>query len=65
MVSIASVYRDIHAKIIIAVQSGIIGQSSIEHLLALKVAHEGERRLTDRERRYYAGKIEPLLDSLR
>lgn len=61
MASFASVYRDIHARIIIAVQSGVIGQSSIEHRLALKVAHEGHKKLSGRERRYYFGKIEPLL----
>jgi hypothetical protein len=61
MASFASVYRDIHARIIIAVQSGLIGQSSIEHRLALKVAHEGDENLSERERRYYCGKIEPLL----
>ncbi|KQP82871.1 hypothetical protein ASF57_12100 [Methylobacterium sp. Leaf117] len=61
MVSFASVYRDIHARIIIAVESGIIGQSSAEHILALKVAHEGEERLNERERRYYRGRVMPLL----
>jgi hypothetical protein len=64
MASFDLVYRDIHAKIIIAVQSGLIGQSSIEHLLALKVAHEGEEKLSERERRYYSGRVEPLLDGV-
>lgn len=64
MVSFASVYRDIHARIIIAVQSGIIKQSSIEHLLALKVAHEGMGKLSEREKRYYCWRIEPLLSNV-
>jgi hypothetical protein len=64
MASFDLVYRDIHAKIIIAVQSGLIGQSSIEHLLAVKVAHEGEEKLSERERRYYSGRVEPLLDGV-
>jgi hypothetical protein len=64
MASFDLVYRDIHAKIIIAVQSGLIGQSSIEHLLALKVAHEGEEKLSERERRYYSGRVESLLDGV-
>lgn len=58
------VYRDLHAKIIIAVQSGLMGQSSIEHRLALKVAHNGEKQLSERERRYYFGRVEPLLDGI-
>ncbi|MGU3362761.1 hypothetical protein ACLBWX_20745 [Methylobacterium sp. M6A4_1b] len=60
----SSVYRDLHAKIIIAVQSGLMGQSSIEHQLALKMAHKGEEELSERERRYYFGRVEPLLDGL-
>lgn len=58
------VCRDLHAKIIIAVQSGLMGQSSIEHRLVLKLAHNGEQRLSERERRYYFGRVEPLLDGL-
>ncbi|MDB5646150.1 hypothetical protein [Methylobacterium sp.] len=64
MASCASVHRDLHVKIIIAVQSGLIHQSSIEHLLALKVAHEGEDRLSERERRYFYGMVEPILAEL-
>jgi hypothetical protein len=60
----SSVYRDLHARIIIAVQSGIMDQSSIEHRLALKVAHGGEKQLSEREMRYYIGRVEPLLDGL-
>ena len=64
MASFVSVCRDIHAKIIIAVQAGIIGQNSIEHRLALKVAHEGEERLSEREQRYYLARVEPLLTEI-
>ena len=64
MVSFASFDSSIHARIIIAVQSGLIGQSSLEHMLALKVAHEGENRLSEREKRYYSGRVEPLLNGI-
>lgn len=64
MHAFSSAYRDFDTKIIIAVQSGAMGQSSAGHILALKVANEGEEVLNEFERNLYSLYIKPMLDKI-
>jgi hypothetical protein len=56
--------RDLAVQIVLAVQSGVLVQSSPEHILALKVAHKGYETLSSEERHRYRDFVEPILDSV-
>lgn len=54
--------RDLAVQIVLAVQAGIMSQSSPEHILALKVAYEGFDTLSPEEQHHYTNLIEPILE---
>ena len=56
--------RNLAVQIVLAVQAGMMAQSSPEHILALKVAHEGFDTLSPEEQHHYTNLIEPILEEV-
>jgi hypothetical protein len=56
--------RNLAVQIVLAVQAGMMAQSSPEHILALKVAHEGFGTLSPKEQHHYTNFIEPILEEV-